>query len=83
MRWSAASFLIVFVVAVVFSGPASAETCQDRAVSCMQNGGTRDACYGPALASCKRTCTYVGPYTGRNFSATGDCGAAAKGKKKT
>jgi len=53
---------------------ASAASCADRASMCVSNGGSRGVCYGGAYASCKRTCTYVGPFSGRAFGASGDCG---------
>jgi hypothetical protein len=69
------------VVIALFADAAHAETCGERAAACMRNGGTKEVCYGAALASCKRSCTYVGPYTGKSFPASGDCGSATKGKK--
>jgi hypothetical protein len=34
---------------------------------CMKNNGTQNMCYGAAVAQCKKTGTYVGPYTGKAF----------------
>jgi hypothetical protein len=36
----------------------------------MRNNGKQEVCYGPALAQCKKTGTYIGPYTGKAFPAT-------------
>src|SRR5581483_8424763 len=81
MRSFVAGAIAFLVCATLISGPARAVTCQERASNCMKNGGTKDVCYGAALASCKRTCTYVGAYSGKSFPASGDCGSAAKAKK--
>ena len=52
-----------------FVNSALAATCEDRAAACMKNNGKQDVCYGPALAQCKKTGTYIGPYTGKAFPA--------------
>ncbi len=81
MRSFIAGSIALLVCATLISDPARAATCQEQASKCISNGGTRSVCYGAALASCKRTCTYVGPYSGKSFQASGDCGSAAKAKK--
>lgn len=49
------------LVAIAFTvSAASAATCEDRAAGCMKNSGKQEVCYGPALAQCKKTGTYVG-----------------------
>lgn len=60
---------------------AEAVTCEKLAALCMKNGGTKAVCYGAPLAGCKRTCTYVGAYSGKRFPASGDCGG--KGPRKS
>ena len=54
----------------LFTASAFAATCEDRAQACMANNGKKEVCFGPALAQCKKTGTYVGPYTGKAFPAS-------------
>lgn len=61
-----ASLGIAFVGMV---SPAHAASCTQHANNCMKNGGTRAVCYGAALAQCEKTGTYIGPYSGKAFSA--------------
>lgn len=73
----AASFAVGIAVVtptaiVVTTTPAAAVTCSQRAANCVKNGGGSNDCYG-RVASCQRSCVYVGP-SGRSWSASGDCG---------
>jgi hypothetical protein len=54
----------------LFVDSSLAATCEDRAQACMNNNGKKEVCYGAALAQCKKTGTYVGPYTGKAFTAS-------------
>lgn len=51
---------------------ANAATCAQRANQCIKNGGTRGVCFAKqTMDNCKRTGTYVGPYSGKSFEASG------------
>jgi hypothetical protein len=64
------SILLGIAIAGLSISSVVAATCEDRAEACMKNNGKQDKCYGAALAQCKKTGTYIGPYTGKAFPAT-------------
>ena len=66
----AIGFLTVFVM---LTPDSNAATCEQHAANCMKNGGTKDKCYGAGVTTCKRTCAYVGHYSGKTFTATSGC----------
>jgi hypothetical protein len=69
-------------VIVMLAAAAQAETCQERAASCVKSGGDPMKCYGQPFVSCKRTCIYVRYGTGKNWPASGDCTVVKKEKEQ-
>ena len=68
---------LVFVTFALFgSGAADAgnydAACKQFAKNCVQKGGKRPVCWGPALTNCKTNGTYIGPYSGKTFTASGN-----------
>jgi hypothetical protein len=45
--------------------------CNEFAQACVKKGGQRGICNGQALTNCKANGTYLGPYSGRTFHASG------------
>jgi len=68
---SAILFLILGTASV------NATTCQDLVQNCVVKGGTKQAC-NKNLRQCLKTCTMVGPYSGRSFQADEGCGSRRK-----
>lgn len=67
--------LVLVTFALLGVGTADAgkydASCNEFAQTCIRNGGQRAICSGQALKSCKANGTYLGPYTGRTFHASG------------
>lgn len=64
------TILLGSILIGLFVSSSFAATCEDRARACMKNNGKQEVCYGAALAQCKKTGTYIGPYSGKAFSTS-------------
>lgn len=62
-----------FGLIVAHTPSSHAATCEQAASACVRSGVSQTKCYGDNIASCKRTCVYVGPISGKRTKTSGDC----------